>query len=115
MVPYPQRKPQQNETTGDNAIKQKPLPKGRGFCTKRNRCRYFQYFPEQYLVLASQVPPSCWHCSLVSPPAKVGTVKVSARVTANIDTKVFMTLSPLCLREASVGGRPGLRVPWGEQ
>src|SRR5262245_319502 len=99
---------------GDSATKQNPLPKGRGPCTKRDRCRYFQYFPEQYLALASQVPPSFWHCSLVSPPAKAGTVKARTRVRANIDTKVFMTLSPLCLREAPVGGVPGLRVPlWG--
>ena len=53
-----------------------------------------QYFPEQDLVLASQLPPSFWHCSwacLSVSPAKAGTVKASARVTTNTDIKVFMT------------------------
>ena len=57
-----------------------------------------QYFPEQDLVLASQLPPSFWHCSwacLSVSPAKAGMVKASARVTANTEIKVFMTFSPL--------------------
>jgi hypothetical protein len=57
-----------------------------------------QYFPEQDLVLASQLPPSFWHCSwacLSVSPAKAGMVKASARVTTNTEIKVFMTFSPL--------------------
>jgi hypothetical protein len=62
---------------------------------KAARLGRFQYLPEQLLVFASQVPPSFWHCSSVSPPAKAGTVKASTRISANIDMKVFMTFSPL--------------------
>jgi hypothetical protein len=57
-----------------------------------------QYFPEQDLVLASQLPPSFWHCSwacLSVSPAKAGMVKASARVTTNTEIKVFMMFSPL--------------------
>ena len=59
-----------------------------------------QYFPEHVLFLASQLPPSFWHCSsaffaAVTSPAKAGTVKASARVRANIEMRVFMTFSPL--------------------
>src|SRR5262245_53303478 len=53
-----------------------------------------QYLFEQDLVLASQVPPSFWHCSwacLSLPPAKAGTVNASASVMANIDLNTFMT------------------------
>jgi len=56
-----------------------------------------QYFPEQDLVLASQLPPSFWHCSwacLSESPAKAGTVKASASVTPNADMKILMRLSP---------------------
>ena len=52
------------------------------------------------MLLASQLPPSFWHCSsaffaAVTSPAKAGTVKASARVRANIEMRVFMTFSPL--------------------
>src|SRR5262249_35733942 len=59
-----------------------------------------QYFPEQDLVLASQLPPSFWHCCwacLSVSPAKAGTVKVTARVAVNTDIKVLTTHSPLSI------------------
>jgi len=64
---------------------------------KRSAVACAQYFPEQDLVLASQLPPSFWHCSwacLSESPAKAGTVKASAGVTPNADMKILMRLSP---------------------
>src|SRR6478752_2891582 len=58
-----------------------------------------QYFPEHVLLLASQLPLSFWHCSsaffAAVSPAKAGTVSANARVTTNIEMKVFMTSPPL--------------------
>jgi hypothetical protein len=66
-----------------------------------------QYFPEHVLVLASQLPPSFWHCSwacFAVSPAKTG--NASARVTANIDMKVFMTFPPLRRRDVYLSWIP---------
>src|SRR5262245_20390302 len=92
-------------------------------CLSRPLNRHPQYLFEQDLVLASQVPPSFWHCSwacLSLPPAKAGTVKASTRVTANIDLNTFMMFllaqTVLPLPQPPLGGPPSLSslmpAPW---
>ena len=65
----------------------------------RKRQWAYILFLEQVLVESFHVPPSLKQSFSVFAfftfPAKAGPVKASARVTAKIDIKVFMAVSPL--------------------
>jgi hypothetical protein len=58
----------------------------------------YGFFSAHVLVAASHVPPAFVQSASVfaaAAPAKAGPVKASARVIANIETRIFMAFSPL--------------------
>jgi hypothetical protein len=61
--------------------------------------RYYIFFSAHVLVAASHMPPAFAQSAAVfavfTSWAKAGPVKASARATANIEIRVFMTFSPL--------------------
>ena len=86
-------------STKPNGIGKRTPPEADARLVNTARHANYIFLAAQVVVLASHMPPALWHSALlfaaVTSPAKAGPVNASARVTANIEIRVFMTLSPL--------------------